>query len=104
MGEARLLRDWEFVARVFREFTPDAIVHYAEQPSAPYSLIDYKHANDTLANNLLVTNNPGVWDAYLELNQFVYAELKTLYPDLPVMVSLFGLALLDGYRGEDDHA
>ena len=53
--------------------------------------------------NLLVTNNPAVWDVYLELNQFVYGELKILYPDLPVMVSLFGLALLDGYRGEDDH-
>ena len=36
---------------------PDAVVHYAEQPSAPYSLIDYKAANFTLVNNLLVTNN-----------------------------------------------
>lgn len=36
---------------------PDAVVHYAEQPSAPYSLIDYKTANLTVSNNLLVTNN-----------------------------------------------
>ncbi|SKA67239.1 NAD-dependent epimerase/dehydratase family protein [Desulfobaculum bizertense] len=36
---------------------PDTVLHYAEQPSAPYSLIDYKHANFTLQNNLLVTNN-----------------------------------------------
>ncbi len=36
---------------------PEAVIHYAEQPSAPYSLLDYKHANTTLANNLLVTNN-----------------------------------------------
>ncbi len=36
---------------------PEAVVHYAEQPSAPYSLIDYKYANFTLTNNLLVTNN-----------------------------------------------
>ncbi len=36
---------------------PEAVVHYAEQPSAPYSLLDYKHANITLSNNLLVTNN-----------------------------------------------
>jgi len=35
----------------------DTVIHYAEQPSAPYSLIDYKHANTTLSNNLLVTNN-----------------------------------------------
>jgi UDP-sulfoquinovose synthase len=36
---------------------PETIVHYAEQPSAPYSLINYKYANFTLINNLQVTNN-----------------------------------------------
>ena len=36
---------------------PDTVVHYAEQPSAPYSLINYRYANITVANNLLVTNN-----------------------------------------------
>jgi UDP-sulfoquinovose synthase len=37
--------------------TPDTVVHYAEQPSAPYSLMNYKTASFTLSNNLLVTNN-----------------------------------------------
>ena len=36
---------------------PETVIHYAEQPSAPYSLINYKYANITMANNLLVTNN-----------------------------------------------
>ena len=36
---------------------PDTVIHYAEQPSAPYSLIDYRYANITIQNNLLVTNN-----------------------------------------------
>lgn len=36
---------------------PETVVHYAEQPSAPYSLMDYKSAHFTLSNNLLVTNN-----------------------------------------------
>ncbi|MEA3469839.1 MAG: NAD-dependent epimerase/dehydratase family protein [Thermodesulfobacteriota bacterium] len=36
---------------------PEAVIHYAEQPSAPYSLLNYKYANTTLSNNLLVTNN-----------------------------------------------
>lgn len=36
---------------------PDTVIHYAEQPSAPYSLINYKFANFTISNNLLVTNN-----------------------------------------------
>lgn len=47
--------DWA----VDKSFTgvPEAVVHYAEQPSAPYSLINYKYANTTITNNLLVTNN-----------------------------------------------
>ena len=36
---------------------PETIVHYAEQPSAPYSLYNYKFADITLINNLRVTNN-----------------------------------------------
>ena len=36
---------------------PETTIHYAEQPSAPYSLINYKYANTTISNNLLVTNN-----------------------------------------------
>ncbi|WP_028580030.1 NAD-dependent epimerase/dehydratase family protein [Desulfogranum japonicum] len=36
---------------------PDTVIHYAEQPSAPYSLLNYKYANTTISNNLLVTNN-----------------------------------------------
>ncbi len=44
---------------VNEEFTgvPESVIHYAEQPSAPFSLIDYKTANLTVSNNLLVTNN-----------------------------------------------
>ena len=37
--------------------TPDTVIHYAEQPSAPYSIMNYKTANFTIRNNLLVTNN-----------------------------------------------
>lgn len=36
---------------------PETVVHYAEQPSAPFSLIDYRYADFTLVNNLRVTNN-----------------------------------------------
>lgn len=36
---------------------PETVVHYAEQPSAPYSLINHKYADFTLTNNLRVTNN-----------------------------------------------
>lgn len=39
------------------EGMPETVIHYAEQPSAPYSLLNYKYANITLINNLLITNN-----------------------------------------------
>lgn len=49
----------EYTWAVDRRFSgiPETVIHYAEQPSAPYSLINYKYANITLQNNLLVTNN-----------------------------------------------
>jgi UDP-sulfoquinovose synthase len=36
---------------------PDTVIHYAEQPSAPYSLYNYHYADLTVTNNLRVTNN-----------------------------------------------
>ncbi len=36
---------------------PETVIHYAEQPSAPYSIYNYKLADTTLINNLRVTNN-----------------------------------------------
>ncbi|MEJ7814003.1 MAG: NAD-dependent epimerase/dehydratase family protein, partial [Rubrobacter sp.] len=47
------LQDWEFISRIFTEHQPDAIVHYAEQRSAPYSMIDREHAVFTHQNNVI---------------------------------------------------
>ncbi len=33
------LSDWTFMAEVFSEFRPDHVIHYAEQPSAPFSML-----------------------------------------------------------------
>jgi UDP-sulfoquinovose synthase len=49
--------DYEFVESMFRDFRPDAIVHYAEQRSAPYSMIDRHHAVFTQMNNVVGTLN-----------------------------------------------
>lgn len=46
-----------FVYRVFEEFRPEAIVHYAEQPSAPYSMQSRQTAVDTQVNNIAGTLN-----------------------------------------------
>ena len=47
------LTDYAFVESVIAGFRPDTIVHYGEQPSAPYSMIDVRHATYTQANNVV---------------------------------------------------
>jgi len=49
--------DFEFLASVMSHFAPDAVVHFAEQRSAPYSMIDRKHAVFTQVNNVVGTLN-----------------------------------------------
>jgi UDP-sulfoquinovose synthase len=51
------LIDHEFVSDVFERFRPDTVVHYGEQPSAPYSMIDARHATYTQSNNVVGTLN-----------------------------------------------
>lgn len=49
--------DHNFVANCIKSFHPDAIVHLAEMPSAPYSMIDVEHCRFTMTNNLIGTIN-----------------------------------------------
>jgi UDP-sulfoquinovose synthase len=51
------LSEWNFMVRAIDDFQPEAIVHYAEQPSAPYSMLNREAAMLTLNNNLGVTAN-----------------------------------------------
>jgi UDP-sulfoquinovose synthase len=51
------LLDWDFLSSVVDAHQPDAIVHYAEQRSAPYSMIDREHAVFTQHNNVIGTLN-----------------------------------------------
>ena len=49
--------DYEFLARAIQEFQPEAVVHFAEQRSAPYSMIDRQHAIFSQTNNVVGTLN-----------------------------------------------
>ena len=51
------LTEWPVVERLFRDFEPEAVVHYGEMPSAPYSMIDREHAVFTQTNNVVNTLN-----------------------------------------------
>ena len=49
--------DYDFVHSTLETFEPDALVHFAEQRSAPYSMMDRKHAVFTQVNNVVGTLN-----------------------------------------------
>jgi UDP-sulfoquinovose synthase len=49
--------DYPFLIKVFRQFEPEAVIHYAEQPAAPYSMMGHQQAIFTLTNNLVSTAN-----------------------------------------------
>jgi UDP-sulfoquinovose synthase len=49
--------DYDFLASYVKTFEPEAVIHYAEQRAAPYSMIDRKHAVFTQVNNVVGTLN-----------------------------------------------
>jgi len=51
------LIDPKFIDGVIKKFQPDVIVHLAEQPSAPFSMIDQEHNVYTHKNNVIGTLN-----------------------------------------------
>jgi UDP-sulfoquinovose synthase len=51
------VEDGEFLDRVVAETRPEAVVHYGEQPSAPYSMISRERAVETQHTNVIGTLN-----------------------------------------------
>ena len=49
--------DYVSLSHAVQEFQPDAMVHFAEQRAAPYSMIDREHAVYTQYNNVIGTLN-----------------------------------------------
>ncbi len=49
--------EYDFLSSVIQNFEPEAVVHFAEQRAAPYSMIDRKHAVFTQVNNVVGTLN-----------------------------------------------
>src|SRR6202521_6164150 len=49
--------EYDFLSAVIKDFEPEAVVHFAEQRAAPYSMIDRKHAVFTQVNNVVGTLN-----------------------------------------------
>jgi UDP-sulfoquinovose synthase len=51
------IEDGEFIDRVLAETLPETIVHYGEQPSAPFSMMSRRHAVTTQYTNVIGTLN-----------------------------------------------
>ena len=51
------LRNYGMAESTLKSFGPEAIIHYGEQPSAPYSMIDHNRAVFTQTNNIAGTLN-----------------------------------------------
>ncbi len=51
------ITNYEFLSKALHSFEPEAIVHFGEQRSAPFSMIDREHAVLTQVNNVVGTLN-----------------------------------------------
>jgi UDP-sulfoquinovose synthase len=51
------ITNYEFLNQSMQAFAPEAVVHFGEQRSAPYSMIDREHAVLTQVNNVVGTLN-----------------------------------------------
>src|SRR5487761_2136221 len=64
------LTDAMFTYHIIEDFRPDAVVHFAEQRAAPYSMIDRRHAVYTQQNN--VVGNLNLLYAIAEINPDIH--------------------------------
>jgi UDP-sulfoquinovose synthase len=51
------ITNYEFLSKTMHQFEPEAVVHFGEQRSAPFSMIDREHAVMTQMNNVVGTLN-----------------------------------------------
>lgn len=96
------LVDREFVDELLAVHEPDAVVHAAAQPSAPYSQINGERANDTQHNNLQATRNLlfGLQEGGLANTHFIETTTTGVYgaPGFPIPE---GGAVME-HKGERD--
>jgi UDP-sulfoquinovose synthase len=88
-----LARDYEVLKRWLGDHRPDAVIHFAEQRAAPYSMKSDRHKNYTVNNNVNATHNL--------LNALVELDLDAHLVHLGTMgvygYSTVGAAIPEGY-------
>src|SRR5919197_911738 len=82
------LTEADFTHHIIADFRPDAVVHFAEQRAAPYSMIDRKHAVYTQVNNVVGTMgeygtpNIDIEEGWLDI-EYKGRRDRVLYPKRP---------------------
>jgi UDP-sulfoquinovose synthase len=93
--------DYVFLRDFVRAFQPDAVVHLAEMPSAPYSMIDAAHASFTQQNNVVGSLNL-LWVLHEAAPNAHLVKLGTMgeygTPNLDIPEGFFEIE----YRGRKD--
>ena len=88
-----LAKDYEILKHWLAEHRPDAIIHFAEQRAAPYSMKSDRHKTYTVNNNVTATHNL--------LSALVETELDAHLVHLGTMgvygYSTVGAAIPEGY-------
>ncbi len=95
------LLDYDFLEGFLEEFQPDSIVHLAQMPSAPYSMMDQKHAVYTQENNVIGHLNL-LWAVRKVCPQVHIVKLGTMgeygQPNVDIPEGFFEIE----YRGRKD--
>ena len=88
-----IARDYDVFKHWLMEHKPDAVIHFAEQRAAPYSMKSDRHKNYTVNNNVNATHNL--------LNALVETEIDAHLVHLGTMgvygYSTIGAAIPEGY-------
>ncbi len=69
--------DYGTLEKVIRDRSPEVVIHYAEQPSAPYSMRGFHEAKRTLDNNLGATFNL-IWAVHKHVPDCHIVKLGTM--------------------------
>jgi len=95
------LRNYIETDYVFDKHRPDAVVHLGEIPSAPYSMIDVEHCNETQTNNIIGTNNV-LYAMHKYVPESHLVKLGTMgeygTPNVDIPEGIFNIT----YRGKTD--
>lgn len=95
------LTKYDFVERCLRDFQPEAIVHLAQMPSAPYSMMDVQHCLWTHQNNV-TTNLTILWAMQAVVPQAHLVKLGTMgeygQPNIDIAEGFFEVE----YNGRTD--